>query len=63
MAVLPRRLLDALGRTMGEWEACGAWPAQLRNILFSMIPKPTAETGGRPPSRLLLYIPGVHGHM
>lgn len=42
LAVLPTRWLDALGRMMGEWEACGAWPAPLRNILFSTIPRPKA---------------------
>lgn len=44
LAVFPTWCLGAPSRVMGEWKTCGAWPAPLRNILFSMIPEPKAET-------------------
>lgn len=34
---------------------CGAWPAPLRNILFSTIPKPTTET--EPALRPIVLLP------
>lgn len=29
---------------IGDWETAGKWPEALRNVIFSMIPKPKAET-------------------
>lgn len=44
LAMLPAAWLDALvGRMMGKWEEEGAWPESLRQVIFSMTPKPNAE--------------------
>lgn len=57
LAALPLSRLDALGRMIGHWEAAGRWPDALRNVVFSMIPKPNAETeAGLRPIGLLSYV-------
>lgn len=43
-ALLPDSWLDVLGSMVGRWEAGGHSPEALRNVIFSMIPKPKAET-------------------
>lgn len=59
LALLPGTWLEALGIVKGKWEAEGHWPEHLRQVNFSMIPKPKAESeaGLRPIGRLpYIYI-------
>lgn len=51
LAARPDALLGALRAMTEEWEAQGVWPEALRQVLFSMIPKPNrdeTETSLRP---------------
>lgn len=66
LAALPIRWLDALGRMIGHREACGSWPAPLRNVVFSTIPNPKAKAeieAGPRPRGLLPYVCIVSGRV
>lgn len=55
--LLPDAWLDALGRMMGQWKDEGAWPTALKQVMYSMIPKPKAEyEAGLRPIGLLPYV-------
>lgn len=57
LALLPKGWLDALGRMIGDCETAGKLPEAMRNVVFSMTPKPRAETeAGLRPIGLIPYV-------